>query len=122
MQRFVERCEIRPLHCAIFPHLGARHPKGYVDTGTKIGLDENQVYLSIEGLEQVALRFLDVVRRDELREAQARIAELERRNLDLQEQVREADRFAEAAEYTLGRFGQHVRNKPGRKPKAAQEA
>ena len=122
MQRFVERCEMRPLHCAIFPHLGARAPRGYVDTGTRIGLDESQVYLSIEGLEQTALRFLDVVRGDELREATQQIEALKREVADLQEQVREADRFAEAAEYTLGRFGQHVRNKPGRKPKASQEA
>jgi hypothetical protein len=113
---------MRPLHCAIFPHLGARHPKGYVQTGSKIGIDDNAVYLSIEGLEQVALKFLDVVRRDELREVQERVAELERRNLDLQEQVREADRFAEAAEYTLGRFGSKVQKKPGRRPQAPQEA
>ena len=121
MQRFVERCEIRPLHCAIYPHLGARHPKGYVDCGTTVGIDDAHVYLSIEGLEQVALKFLDVVRADELREANKRIEDLEHKLHAAQDELREADRFAEAAEYTLGRFGQHVRNKPGRKPKAPAE-
>ena len=122
MMRFVERCEMRPLHCAIFPHLGARNPRGYIETGSRIGIDDSAVYLSIEGLEQVALKFLDVVRADELREANKRIEDLEHRLHAAQDELREADRFAEAAEYTLGRFGQHVRNKPGRKPKASQEA
>ena len=121
--RFVERCEIRPLHCAVLPQLGARHVKGYVDTGSRVGPTEEQVYVSIEALEILSHKFLDVVRRDELKQAQDRITDLEHKLRAAEDELREADKFAEAAEYTLGRFGQHVRNKPGRKPKAtSQEA
>lgn len=112
---------MRPLSCAVFPHLGARHPKGYFDTGTNLGIAEEHIYVSVEAVEYLA-RELGWQGPEQIKESEQAYESLERENALLRDQLADADRFAEAAEYTLGRFGQHVRNKPGRKPKSAQEA
>lgn len=113
--RFVEHATIRPQHCAVFPSLGARHSKGYIDT--HVDLDRERVYISVEAVEQLAtLQGWHPPERqaaydDMLAAKDAEIA-------DLRERLVEADRFAEAAKYTLGKFGQTVQRKPGPRPKA----
>lgn len=119
--RRVPRCEMRPLHCAVYPQLGAGHPKGYFDSGNTIGLAEEHIYISVEAVESLA-RELGWASPETQKAHGAAYEALERENHDLREQVREADKFAESAEYTLGRFGQSVKRKPGPRAKVAQEA
>ena len=120
--RRVPRCEMRPLHCAVFPQLGAGHAKGYFDTANTIGLTDEHIYVSVEAVESLARELGWYSPEDAAAHGRAFEA-LERENRELVEQVAEADKFAESAEYTLQRFGSKVQKKPGRpKSKAAQEA
>lgn len=55
--RKVDRCVQRPLHCAVFPTLGAGHAKGYYDVNVNLpgpGIYENRVYVSVEAVEALA--------------------------------------------------------------------
>lgn len=113
--RFVQRAEIRPGRCAVLPQIGGDHPLGFFDCGEMPGFD-NRVFVSVVAAEEMArkLGWTPPVERQEL---EARVAALEGEVDRLGEEVREADRFAEAAEYTLGKFGEKVRRKPGRPKK-----
>lgn len=103
----VERPVHLPGHC--IATLTSEDPKGFVDTGLTPALIDPRVYVSVSWIEECA-RKLGFVDGDTHDDALRRIA-------DLETEVREADEFAQAAEYTLGRFGERVRRKPGRKPK-----
>jgi hypothetical protein len=106
---------IRPNRCAVIPFIGNHNAKaGFFDTGQDMRGDDH-VYISVEAVEDMARAMgwgpKDVV-------LAARVERQEKEIADLKVQVAEADRFAEAAEYTLERFGSKVRAKPGRKAAA----
>jgi hypothetical protein len=105
----VPRPEQQPGHC--IATLKSEDPEGFLDTGLVPAVVDPRVYVSVSWLKECAVK-LGYVPAEDLEQANRRIALL-------LEQVAEADKFAEAAEYTLGRFGQQVRNKPGRKPTKA---
>lgn len=113
--RFVERAEIRPMHCAVHPTLGARHRGGYIDTGTDLPGFDNRVYVSVEAVENLA-KFVGHPSKVEHAEALARVEELERRCADLEQQLAEADKELGAV-YTLRQKGWAPSKKPGRPPK-----
>ena len=120
--RWVQQAVINPHRCAVIPFIGnSNSQKGFIDAGHDLPGWDPHVYVSVEAVEEMA-RLIGWQPAGSLQLKDTEIGRLERKVAELEEQVREADRFAEAAEYTLGRFGQHVRNKPGRKPKASQEA
>jgi hypothetical protein len=53
----VDSCVQSPLACAVFPTLGARHPKGYYRTDNVLpgpGIHEHTVYVSVEAVEVLA--------------------------------------------------------------------
>ena len=113
--RIVPHALTRPHRCAMWPQLGARHPKGYFDVGTDDPEGWNHSYVSVEFVEQAAKQ-LGFASPDEVALLKDTVANHERSIESLEQEVREADRFAEAAEYTLNHFGSKVRQKPGRKP------
>lgn len=108
---FVEVAAFRPQRCAVVPYIGAHHPNGFIDTGNE--LDGNRIYISLVGLAEMA-RVARIIPpavpdlTDELSAANSRISELEA-------ELEEAQKFRDAAEYTLSTIGQKVRAKPGRK-------
>jgi hypothetical protein len=99
---------VMPPHmCAVFPTLGANHPKGYFDTGNEIpDLGPNSVrryYVSVEGVEQLATR-LGWAPPAEHQAAVAEVAALKLEIDRLNDELREADRALEAVD-TLARRG-----------------
>jgi hypothetical protein len=118
--RFVEKALRVPHHCAVIPHMGGAHRDGYVDTGVELAGFDNHVYVSVVAVREI-LRELKWPQPEDHAEALRTIDALQHQVVQLEDQVREADRFAEAAEYTLGRFGTKVQRKPGR-PKTQKEA
>lgn len=116
--RWVDQASVRPFRCAVVPYIGNGRGNAFIDTGQDLDLEH--VYISDAGAEAVA-RMLGWVPPGELRQARAEVEVLKLEVERLQEEVREADRFAEAAEYTLGRFGQKVQRKPGRPKKKVEE-
>lgn len=116
--RYVERLHIRPMHCLAIPFLGANHPKGYVDFGVELTGFDNHVAISVEAMQQAArdVPQCGLVSKEFLTLALAESKALKRENEDLKEQLAEADKFAEAAEWTLRHFDTRVQQKPGRKP------
>lgn len=113
--RWVTAAARFPSTCAVLPQLGAHDPGGYFDFGTDLA--GGHIYVSARAAREMADRMgwsapgdrLGAARRE--RALEAKVAELEAR-------VAEQDKFAEAAQYTLERFGEKVRAKPGRKPQA----
>ena len=113
--RLVDRALIRPNHCAVYHSLGQAPTKGLVHTGTMLPGFDNDVYLSVQLLEDVCAflgwptveSYQEVVQeRDELR---ARVAELEA----------DAAEFQELKESIAG-LSRHdfvVRKRAGRRPK-----
>lgn len=91
-------------------------PKGFIDTYLTPALaGDNRIIVSVTWVEECASKLgwlspadaADL--RGELDAARERVSEVEG-------ELQEADRFAEAAEYTLRHIGEKVRRKPGRKP------
>lgn len=117
--RLVDQAVIRPMRCAVLPYKGNTNSAGFIDTGSELDLEH--VYVSFEAVVEMAT-MLGWSGPSAVRGLNEQIAALEAENDDLRAQVQEADRFAEAAEYTLTRFGQKVQNKPGRKAKQKVEA
>lgn len=116
--RLVERALTRPMHCAVFPTLGASHSKGYIDPGTELPGFDNHVYVSVEAVEQMA-QLIGHPSRESHADALQRVAELEQKVADLETDLREADKFAEAVDVLESRDFR-ARRKPGRPKK--QEA
>lgn len=110
---WVEAAERSPFHCCVT----GSNEGPLIDTGnTLVGYD-HRVYIGMKGVDRVA-RFAGWTPPDERAVLEERIRELEEKVAELEEEVAEADRFRDATEYTLSKFGTRVRNKPGRKPKA----
>ena len=115
--RWVEVAAVRPHHCAHIPFLGTNHPKGYFDWGTELWGGDH-AYCSVVAAEEMA-RFLGWVPPDVVRHHEQTVIGLQERIGELEACLAEAERFREAAEYTLNQFGATVKKKPGRKPKEA---
>jgi hypothetical protein len=96
-----------PYQCAVFPTLGANHPKGYFDTGNEIpDLGPNSVrryYVSVEGVEQLATRLGWAPPADHSALA-AKVTAQEIEIDRLNDELREADKALEAVD-TLARRG-----------------
>lgn len=115
-----------PNHCAVYPHLDHNHPKGYFVLGryerpSPFGGEPyiEDHYLSVEAAQAICRDYpdeLNVVSKDAHTVALAQIEALRARNTQLEEELKEADRFQESAEWTLRHFGTRVQAKPGRKP------
>lgn len=103
-----------PHRCAVLPFKGNSNAAGFFDTGSD--LDRQRVYVSFDAVCEMA-RLLGWVGPSQLREKDAQIASLQHRVDELEAEVREADKFAESAEYTLAKFGTKVQRKPGRPKK-----
>lgn len=115
--RWVQQAAIRPHRCAVIPFIGnSNSTRGFIDTGQELR-ERDQVYVSVEAVEQMAA-MIGWVSSGRAQADEAKIKRLEAEVRQLEIQVEEADRFAEAAEYTMARFGSKVRAKPGRKAAA----
>lgn len=114
--RLVKKADIRPNHCAVLPHMGHAHPRGYVDTGVDLHGFDNHIYISVVAVEQLARaaglptpgEVADLGL--ELQASRERIAELEAENQAQAEQLE--------AVAVLKRYGTKVERKPGRPSKS----
>ena len=54
--RFVSSAVIRPHRCAVIPFIGGTHPKGFIDTGSELGVGNfrEHVYVSVVAVEEMA--------------------------------------------------------------------
>lgn len=116
--RWVDQATCRPFRCAVVPYVGNGSGHSFIDTGQDLDLEH--VYISDAGAEVVA-QMLGWSPPHELRQAQAQIADLEQRLALAEAELSEADKFEQSARYTLERFGEKPRNKPGRKPNKKEE-
>lgn len=100
-------------------NLSSEDPGGFVDTGLTPAVIDPRVYVSRQAVIDMA-RLFGMPDPDQFAEVLAAAEQLDHENRALREQLAEADRYAEAAEYTLkATFGSDakIKNKPGRKPK-----
>jgi hypothetical protein len=114
--RVTQQATERPFRCAVLPYIGNSNSSGWIDTGCY--LDREKVYVSFEAAAEMA-KEIGWVAPSQRRELEAEVALLRSRIEALESEVGEADKFAEAAEYTLAKFGQRVQRKPGRKERVA---
>jgi len=105
--RFVERAEYPPNQCAVT--LSAHGP--FVDTGKNMDTIDGRVYVSLQGIREL-IKASPI--KDEL---DAQLKERDDEIARLQAELAEADKFQEAAEYTLAHFGGKVQRKPGPRKK-----
>jgi hypothetical protein len=108
--RIVPKPEWAPHQCCVT--MRTEDPEGFIATGMSLPFVDPSIDVSIGAVRMMGrlIGLEDPASRDE------RIAALEAENADLRERLLEAERFQDAAEYTLQRFGTKVKNKPGRKP------
>lgn len=121
-----------PNQCLVYPQLDHNHPKGYFilarnEFPTPFGGAPyaHDAYLSVEAAQQICRDHADllhVVSKDDHTVALAELEALRARNRQLEEELKEADRFQESAEWTLRHFGTRVQAKPGRKPTTQKAA
>jgi hypothetical protein len=114
--RVTQQATERPFRCAVLPYIGNSRASGWIDTGSY--LDREKVYISFEAAAAMA-KEIGWIAPSQRRELEAEVALLRSRIEALESEVGEADKFAEAAEYTLAKFGQRVQRKPGRKERVA---
>lgn len=112
--RFVERADIRPSRCAVFPQIAGNHPQGFFDCGELPGFD-NRVYVSIVAVEEMA-RKRGWCSPDEQAELAAERNALEERLQQLEAELMEADKFQHAVDVLESRDFR-ARKKPGRPKK-----
>jgi hypothetical protein len=112
--RFVQHPAIRPHKCAVLPVMGSHNSRGFIDTGQDMRDPDSHVYISVEALELMATQY-GWQPSAATAPLKAKIEALEKQISDLKAEVAEAEKFAQAAEYTLGKFGTKVQKKPGRK-------
>jgi hypothetical protein len=117
--RIVPEAVIRPNHCAMFPHLGSKHRKGFFDVGSELPGFDNHGYVSVEFVESAA-RHLKWAEPDAVQELRDRIETLERDNSRLQDEVDDLNRDFEAIDQ-LASKGFTARKKPGRKPASRED-
>jgi hypothetical protein len=113
----VDRPTLLPGHCIV--NLSSEDPGGFIDTLNTVPVIDPRVYVSRQAVIDMGrmFGFPDPAEVDELRRANKELASMVE---DLKAQLAEADRYAEAAEYTLtATFGDKtkIRHKPGRRPK-----
>lgn len=119
--RWVDQASIRPMRCAVLPYVGNGGGNAFIDTGMELDGFDNHVYISDVAAEAIAREMLGWVPPGELRGAQVEIERLNARVSELEDELAEADKFAESARYTLEKFGTQVRKKPGRPKKKEEE-
>src|SRR5690349_20195855 len=117
--RFVERAEIRPHHCAVFPQLGASQREGFIDTGAEMPGFDNHVYVGVPALREMC-KFMGWP----TPESHAELVE-QRDNLlssvaDLQEQLQDAHCELDAIHVMRSR-GWTPARKPGPKKQRSEE-
>jgi sRNA-binding carbon storage regulator CsrA len=113
--RFVERAEIRPSRCAVFPHIGGNHRSGYFDSGSEMPGFDNHVYVSVVAAEAMALK-LGWSSPEDVKTMRNEYETLERECERLREENADLNREFEAIDVLASR-GFVARKKPGRKPK-----
>lgn len=110
----VERPSQSPGFC--MASLATEDREGFIDTGldpAMVGerngpdLVDPRVYISVTWVKEMA-RKMGMVEKE-------KVDSLERENTRLSEELKEADRLVEAAEYTFSHFGGKIRQKPGPK-------
>lgn len=115
--RWVQHAAIRPHRCAVIPYVANSNAKaGFFDTGNDFR-DQDHCYVSVEAVEEMA-RQIGWQPSTVTAPLQAKIVAKDERIADLEAELEEAEKFKDAAEYTLGRFETKIRNKPGRKAAA----
>jgi hypothetical protein len=117
--RIVPKAAGRPHVCAVYPHIGGEHPRGFFETGNTITAIDPQIYVSVVAVEHMAreIGFIDGPDHqgvlDELAQARAALEQAEARISDL-EAVIDAIDTIESADF-------RARRKAGRKPAAKTE-
>ena len=114
--RVVPKAAGRPHVCAVYPHIGGEHPRGYFETGVELTAIDPKIYVSVVAAEHMARELgfiagpehqaaLDALaaKQAELEQAEARISDLEA--------VIDAIDTIESADF-------RARRKAGRKPAA----
>jgi hypothetical protein len=121
--RFVGSATLAPHRCAVVPFVGNSTAKqGFIDTGSELGREGERVYISVAEAAPVIAQAIGWSPPSKVRKLEGELAALKAENEQLKAEVKEADKFAEAAEYTLGRFGHKVQKKPGRPKKETANA
>jgi hypothetical protein len=117
--RLVPRASIRPMRCAVLPHIGANHPAGFIDTGSElIGGMDNHVYVSRVAVQEMA-RMIGWVPVRDVKAAQAERDEALAQVAELEQQLAETQRNLDAVDQLVS-AGFASRRKPGR-PKQQRE-
>lgn len=116
--RRVDQAEIRPHYCAVLPHLGQAHRKGYFDTGNEVTAIDPHIYVSVEAVEVMA-RELGWVGPEEHAAVLDRVAALEAELAQEQARAGELQATFDAID-VLESKGFRARKKPGRPAKAEQ--
>lgn len=119
--RFVERADIRPHYCIVFPHLGSDHSMGYIDTGNEITAIDPHAYVSVVAVEEMA-KLIGYPTREAHAEAVSEVARLSA-ELEQERAARaDAERALDAIDALESR-GFRERKKPGRpaKKQSAEE-
>lgn len=114
--QLVDRPTVPPGHCIV--NLSHEDHGGYVDIGPRQLVDP-RVYVSRQAVIDMG-RLFRFPTPEEHEEAVAAIESLTKKAEHLAQELAEADKYAEAAEYTLkATFGDDtkIRQKPGRKVK-----
>lgn len=114
--RLVDRPAGRPFCCAALPQMGQTSNTRWIDTGTELIAVDPRIYLSEAAVREM-VRVLGWASPEEYTALEYRANELSARASELEAKLTEADRFAESVKWTLGKFGEEVRNKPGRPKK-----
>ena len=115
--RYVQHAAIAPHRCAVIPFIGNSNGRGFIDTGQDLRGWDPHVYVSVEAAEEMA-KFIGWSPKTAEQAVQVKLAERDKRIAELEAELAEADRFRDAATYTLETFGSKVRHKPGRKAAA----
>jgi hypothetical protein len=118
--RLVATADIRPHHCLVFPHLGAAHPKGYIDTGNDLYVIDPHGYISVVAVEEMA-KLIQLPTEDEWEKTQQELENLRSENQSLHDELQEVQSTVDAIK-VIERREFKARKRPGRKPKQPQPA
>jgi hypothetical protein len=114
--RWVQQPAMRPHHCAVFPQVaGSNSRRGFFDTGNDFR-ERDHCYISVEAVEHLASS-IGWQPSSAFAPLTATINKQAGELEHLKQKLAEAEKFREAAEYTMNSMGQKVRNKPGRPKK-----
>lgn len=112
--QYIEHAVARPYRCAVLPYIGNSNGAGFIDTGSEIASEH--VYVSLEAAAEMA-RFIGWTPPSEADALKGEITALRAKLDQAEADRREADKFAESAEFTLAHFGQKIHKKPPGRPK-----